>query len=134
MVDNDQAGRNGAEEAKREGLLLAADLTITNSPGMKDSEFEDLLDQDLYSSSILRIYNVDLNKGKFSLRKKKWTNRMQEAFVTSGQLWNDEVCNEVKTLIASLVEASPISAIKHQYRGPIDALVVRGPQLVVQGN
>lgn len=124
IVDNDQSGRAGVNAAKLEGLLKSSDITFTTSPGMRDSEFEDLIDQTLYSSAINRSYNVDISKGKFSARKKKWTDRMRDAFLADGQIWDDSVCNEVKTLVASRVEANPLSALKCEYRGPIDALVL----------
>jgi predicted ATPase len=123
FVDNDNAGRSSADVAKREGLLKTNDITYATSIGMKDSEFEDLLDPALYSPAILRAYTVDLSKGSFSSRKKKWTDRIKDAFMASGQHWDDSVCAEVKTIVAAQVEAHPTTALKSEYRGAIDSLV-----------
>lgn len=124
MVDHDAAGRDGAEVAKREGLLTTADITYTTSPGMSDSEFEDLLDPALYVSAIKRTFNIDLSGRAFSSRKRKWSDRAKDAFVKGGQPWNDQVSQDVKTIVASLVEANPSAALKSEFRGPVDSLVV----------
>lgn len=124
FLDNDTAAIAAVKKATTEGLLVAADQTFATSPGMRESEFEDLYDLAFYREMIMRRYNVDLGSSQvFKKRKHKWTARVENAFQASGQLWDDGVCKEVKTYIADLVVENPEAALHAAYRSSFDALV-----------
>jgi putative ATP-dependent endonuclease of OLD family len=123
FVDHDDAGRSGAKRAKLEGLLTDADVTFASVPGRRDTEFEDLLDLELYADSVFRKYNVDLRLGTFSRLRSKWSDRLSHAFIAAGQTWDDSVEQSVKNLLAEAVEANPKNSLKHELRGPVTSLV-----------
>ena len=71
--------------------------------GMVQAEFEDSIDLEIYRRVIIDEYGVDLNTGKMRNRTKIWSNRLKEIFEENGKLWNKEVENKVKYLVADCV-------------------------------
>lgn len=122
FVDYDAAGLQAVQNAEREGLLDSADRSFATSPGMRESELEDLFDFALYREMVRRRYNVDLNTATFRARRRKWTERVRQAFLSAGQHWDDQVCRQVKQQVAELVELKPDSALFDAWRSPLDAL------------
>jgi len=124
FLDYDPPALDAAKKAIREGLLTAGDHTFATSPGMKESEIEDLYNFDLYCPMIKRRYNVDLPASlAFRNRRKKWTNRVEAAFLSAGQVWDSVTSAQVKTQVAELVEAEPENALHPAWRSSFDGLV-----------
>jgi predicted ATPase len=122
FLDNDRAGQSAAANAELEGLLDASRRTFAICPGKAESEFEDLIDETLYESYLLRKYNVDLSTTNFSKSKAKWSERMKRAFRSAGQTWDVHVGKQVKSEIANLVEAGPEKSLHPSRAGAVDAL------------
>ena len=124
FLDHDQAAIGAAKKAVTEGVLIPSDHTFATSPGMKESETEDLYHVDFYREMILRRYNVDLSlSASFKRRSKKWTDRVHAAFLAAGQTWDESVCKQVKAQVAELVEADPSSVMHPMWRSSFDGLV-----------
>ena len=124
FLDHDQAAIGATKKAETEGVLNPSDRTFATSPGMKESETEDLYDISFYREMILRRYNVDLSLStSFKKRSKKWTARIEAAFLAGGQTWDESVCRQVKTQVAELVEADPSSAMHPAWRSSFDGLI-----------
>ena len=125
FLDHDLAAQTAVAKADNQGLSDPVDRTFATSPGMKESELEDLYDFALYRDIILKRYNIDLTASKtFKLRKRKWTDRVEAAFLAGGQTWDDSVCKQVKTQVADLVEANPIIALHVAWKSPMEGLVL----------
>jgi putative ATP-dependent endonuclease of OLD family len=122
FLDNDEEGRKAFEKARLDGILTEADVNFVICVGMPDSEFEDVLDVDVYSSLILNRYRVSLESPKFK-GNKKWSDRLKETFQNQGKQWSDRVESEVKSVVAEAVAASPSTALNAHKRASIDALV-----------
>jgi len=123
-LDYDQAARAAATAAETEGLCDPSDQTFAIVPGLHESELEDLYNPTVYTSMLLKRYNVDVNTSPtFKNRKHKWTDRVKSAFTTNGQRWDDKVSAQVKTQIAELVTANPTNALHPAWAGSLDALV-----------
>lgn len=122
LVDNDDAGRQAAQKARGLGLLSTAEENFTTVPGMKDSEFEDLLDPASYSPAILRTFGVDLTAKEFRHSKTKWSGRVRDVFVAQGKAWNDSIKTSVKTVVAMEVAQNPGSARHPARAASIEAL------------
>src|SRR5579862_279038 len=60
FLDNDRAGRAAADKAEAEGLATPADITHVICPGLDESEFEDMLDESIYSEFIKNKYGASL--------------------------------------------------------------------------
>lgn len=122
FIDNDKSGIESLQKCLQEGLLTNADYHLPTCPDRSESEIEDLFDVDLYRQSILDNYSVSLEHPKFK-GKRKWSERMREAFVNQGKPWDDKIEMQVKSRLADLAMRNPGSAIQSQRRGPIEALV-----------
>jgi len=122
LLDNDYAGRQSFKKAKDDQLLSVKDCTFTNCLGMKDSEFEDCLDLDLYKDSVLSKYGVDLSTKQFKTNN-KWSERMKATFMGQGKPWDDAIEKEVKYFVADLTLKNPQSALNPHKKNSIEALV-----------
>lgn len=122
LLDNDKTGVTAYEKALAAGLLSPADVTHVICPNLKESEFEDMLDENLYSGLLMNQYAVSVASPKFR-GKEKWSDRLRAAFLHQGKLWGTKVEMEIKAKLGELVAASPSKALNAYKRGPFDALV-----------
>lgn len=124
LLDNDAAGLACVKRAEAEGVLTPADRSFTTSPGMTESEFEDLIDIDFYRAAVKRSFNIDLGANAvFKKRKKKWTDRVGVAFNSGGQIWDETACKRVKQTVAELIQANPSNALHSAWRSSFEGLV-----------
>jgi hypothetical protein len=121
FLDHDKAGIDAAKRAELEGLLTPVDATFTVCNGMKESELEDLYDENLYANILLNKYGVSTASPKFK-GNAKWSDRAREAFRHQGKLWSDQIEMKVKADIADVAEASPGTALNSHKRASFDAL------------
>ena len=122
FLDHDACGLSASERAERDGLLLLADVNFTTCDGQKESEFEDMLDENLYATMLLNRYGVSTLSPKFK-GNSKWSDRLRETFKHQGKPWSDHIEAEVKAKVAELVEATPAAALNAHKRNSFDALV-----------
>lgn len=106
LLDNDSAGQEAAEKAIKKGVLRPSEVKFTICNGCPEAEFEDCLNPKLYSDLIKTEFSVDLNCNEFKNRKKKWSDRVRDAFLSQGSIWNSEVEERVKTIIANAIPNS----------------------------
>lgn len=121
FVDADQASIDACKRAEDLRLLAPISRTLATCPGLKESEIEDLIDADLYSGWVQDTFGVALG-AKFRSGKSKWSTRMQDAFKTAGQYWDQDVESRVKQAVASLVVDRPKEALHVKRAGAIDTL------------
>ena len=122
LLDDDDSGRAAYEKAERDSLISVASSTFTVCSGMPQSEFEDVLNVDLYKEEVLEQFGVDLSVAGFR-GNGKWSDRAKVAFEQNGKRWSDNVSMEVKACVANAVVKKPRSALNAYKRGAIDALV-----------
>ncbi len=123
LLDDDECGKKSFKEAERKSLMDVKDGVFTVVPGRKESEIEDMIVVDVYQEEILNKYGVDLSHNKFSKSKKKWSNKVREAFRDSGKQWDDEIEEEIKMLVAQCVMSFDGETIKKKVDGPINNLI-----------
>lgn len=122
FLDDDDAGRESFEHAKRESLLTQASASFAVCLGMIEAEIEDMYEPAIYADMIKHGYGVTLETPKFSSNK-KWSTRMSEVFRQQGKQWTDPVKAEVKAKIADLIAATPTAALNQHKRTAFDSLV-----------
>ena len=71
-------------------------------PLHKESELEDLYNQDIYKE-LLMENQIDISHSKFKNKARKWSTRLKELAVLSGQELSDETINEYKEKISQKV-------------------------------
>ena len=123
LLDHDKAGLQSYEKAKADGLILPADVTHVICPGLDESEFEDMLDEQLYADFLKNKYGASLASPKFK-GKRKWSDRLKAAFEHQGKLWSAKVEMQIKADIAELIGANPTKALNSHKKGSFDGLVV----------
>lgn len=122
FLDDDKAGHEAFEKARLEGLLNDADVNFSYCQGNRESEFEDLLNTDIYESLIFNRYRVSLQSPKFK-QKGKWSDRIKEVFLHQGKNWDERLEKELKFLISELVKSNPEKALNSNKKDSFDSLV-----------
>jgi len=122
FLDHDKCGIEAARAAELDGLITPADTTFTVCNGMKESEIEDIYDENLYANLLQHKYGVSTASPKFK-GTAKWSDRLYDTFRNQGKLWSDGVESKVKLDIAELVEANPGTALNIHKRSSFDALI-----------
>ena len=123
LLDHDKAGLLSYEKAKAEGLIVPADVTHVICPSLDESEFEDMLEEQLYAEFIKNKYGASLASPKFK-GKRKWSNRLRAAFEHQGKVWSGKVEMQIKADVAELVVGNPTKALNAHKKGSFDGLVV----------
>lgn len=125
LLDNDKAGHQAAERAINTGLIDDYQIRYSTCKGLKESEFEDCIKQQLYKNKIENEYKVDL-KHKVHGNKNKWSDRMKELFEDQGIYWNERIEKRLKEIVSSSIPddaQSKESLLITQKSGFIDGLV-----------
>lgn len=101
LLDNDDAGLRAKEIAMEKGFLSEGQIRITISQGMREAEFEDCLNSEVYAEKINEEYGINLNSFQtFRNNKKKWSDRVKDVFIAQGINWNVETENKIKLIVA----------------------------------
>ena len=91
---------------------------------MQESEFEDVLNFEIYGSAIEDKFVVYLDKKEIRNSGKKWYERVKDVFSKQGKLWNDKTEAEVNAVVAECVKQQPTNALNQHKRSSIDSLVL----------
>ncbi|MDQ7246996.1 ATP-dependent nuclease [Dongia sedimenti] len=122
LLDDDAAGREAVKKATEAKLLQIRDVTMTVTPDLKESEFEDLVDPRLYAEVIRRQYGVDLGADAFRKSRSKWSSRMEAVFKSQGKPFPDALLTEIKYAVSAAICESKTGFFLAHRRQPIDAL------------
>jgi len=74
------------------------------------------------SKKVLEKFGVNLGCPQFR-GNRKWSNRVGDAFLNQGKIWNKGAESKVKYLVAECVAKNPKAALNQHKRNSIDALV-----------
>ena len=121
-LDNDEPGRNAYEAAENDGQLVAKDCHHVICNGQHDSEFEDMINKDLYRQKILDVFGVELKPATFN-NSSKWSNRMRGTFLSQGKQWNKSTSQKAKYIVAELISNNPGIALNAHKKTSFDALL-----------
>ncbi len=120
FMDNDEAGTTAIADAIKRKYITPADFQYAIDPGKAKSEFEDLLDENIYLSAVRQEFGVEMSAT--TNKKAKWSDRVRKQFGDSGKKW-DDLEQQVKTVVAGCVSSHPENAIHPKKFGPIAALI-----------
>lgn len=123
FLDNDQAGQAAAAAAIAKGYLGKAEYMLSSCPGMKESEFEDLIEPTTYRDAVLAEFGVNLDTKGMKGVNAKWSVRVEREFVAAGKLWRDEDRAQIKDLVATKAELAGVSALSDHRRACFELLV-----------
>ncbi|MCP8710606.1 AAA family ATPase [Streptomyces sp. AC04842] len=125
LLDHDDSGLMAGSRARDAGLLSPKEETYTIVPSMKESEFEDMLNVELYKGEMSKTFGISLDVPDFKREKSKWSNRMAAAFRSQGKVYDASIGTQVKTLVSELVVANPDKSLQPRRSSTIDALCMQ---------
>ncbi|MFA6309253.1 MAG: AAA family ATPase [Clostridia bacterium] len=102
LLDNDDAGIQASNKAIANGLLDESQIKFTICNGTPKAEFEDCIKTELYKQEVSNKFSVSLNSSSFS-GKKKWSEKMKNAFLNQGATWNEDIEKKVKLIVAEAI-------------------------------
>lgn len=106
LLDHDTAGKDAADKAINKGVLHQKEVKFTICNGCPEAEFEDCLNPKLYLAAIQDGFNVNLNCKEFKNGRKKWSERVKDAFYSQGSRWDTGVEEDVKSVVAKAIPNS----------------------------
>lgn len=122
-VDKDQAGLAAVNSMISDGRLKMNQAQYVVSRGNNESEFEDLIRVEVYAEQFKREYGIDVEDKKFRVGKRKWSDRVRDAFEQQGRPFNEEFLRDVKIWLAKMVARSPVQSINEHKLESIKSLV-----------
>jgi hypothetical protein len=122
-MDNDDEGRRAIDGALHRNVLEPSDYNLATCQGMQNSELEDLLQLDAYSSIVQEKFGVLLDQPRFRSARAKWSDRVKDIFQVSGKMWNASVRMQVKRTVADACIQAGTNSLNPHHRGPIDTLI-----------
>lgn len=106
LLDNDKGWINAYDKAKDKWYILERDVSFLKCKWKKESEFEDIINENIYKEDILNELWIDINNSEFSRSKKKWSERMQDVADSQWKIRNDSVKNKAKNIVSEAIEKS----------------------------
>jgi predicted ATP-dependent endonuclease of OLD family len=127
LLDNDKAGREALEKAKKNSLIKDSQVKLTICNGSPEAEFEDCIRPEIYTQAIEDEYSVNLKCKEFK-RNAKWSDRMKSVFLSQGTEWTDATEKNVKMILANRVEHETSADLNkiliNEKAGFIDGLII----------
>lgn len=120
VLDNDQAGIQAFGQAKVNSLLSEKFTTMITCQGLRESEFEDMLNFNVYKG-ILNEYGVSITRPIPG--SDKWSTRVGKLFRENSKPFNDATKEEIKWKIALEVERDPQNALNQSQSSSFRQLV-----------
>ena len=124
FLDNDFEGQKAYKNAKNDNLIEVKNILFTNCSGMKESEFEDCINLDIYKEMISEEYGVDLSILPQFKNNNKWSIRLKNSFISSGKPYDETMEKEIKSkIVDEIKKEEKIDIILNEHkRNSIDAL------------
>lgn len=123
FLDDDDAGRKSIESAESSGALEISEYTLASCQGMRDSEFEDLIEFKVYEEKIKEDYGVILSCKPFNNNRYKWSDRVKECFQKQGKIWSTAIESRVKDTVAKEAVSAGLAGLNPHRRSVVDAFV-----------
>jgi putative ATP-dependent endonuclease of OLD family len=130
LLDHDQAGRLAFQNAIDQSLLTISRTTYTQCKDMRDSEFEDWLNESVYEPIIKRKYGEIISSVHYRNHRDKWSSRIENAFAKLGKPWSKFVEMELKLEVAKEVAKQPGSALKTKNKSAFVGMVTALEQML----
>ena len=122
LLDDDKAGHDACNAAVKDAVIAIEDVVFTSRLGKDESEFEDLICDDIVEKIALANYRVKLSDIPQGFKKKKFSVRAEAAFKKAGRAWNDQVKMAFKSKISSECELLGLRCIDPDRRTPLETL------------
>lgn len=105
LLDNDKAGIEAYDKAKKNGVIKDSEVRFTICNGLPEAEFEDCLKVNVYADVIKEEFGVDVRSSVFR-GNEKWSERIKQTFLSQGMRWTDMIERKVKLVVANAIPES----------------------------
>lgn len=134
ILDRDDAWKIACKAAMDKWYLSIKEHTLAWwSSFVWESEFEDLINLNLYQQIIIDEYWVDLDHADFKNKSKKWSERVKIIFTKNWKLWDDDIKEELKSIVAESIKLKPESAIAEENM-EFFKLIINSVELLISKN
>ena len=103
LLDNDEGWKIAYEKAKKSWLLNDKNVRFTNCEWMKESEFEDCINENIYKDKIFEAYSIDITKWKKKYNNKKWSEKMENIFFANWKPRSDSIKDRLKVIVSNSI-------------------------------
>jgi len=110
------------EAALKDNVLTQDDIVLTKRLGKTESEFEDLVKDEIVADIVRIRFKADRNKIPSSMEKRKFSDRVKAAMKLAGRPWNEQAKMAAKAAIGQKCEELGLLAIADDRRGPFETL------------
>lgn len=114
LLDNDSAGVEAVNKALASKVIQNKDYNLTSTPGLPESELEDLYNIREYKSDFFDEFGVDIGKSAPGPKKLKWSDRTKRIFESSGKVWTKDIKDDTKHWLARFAAANPNKIIREE--------------------
>ncbi len=108
VLDSDNAGIEKAREAQQSLEISNKRFRYFTIPNYRETELEELYNQDLYKQYLMETWQVDITDSRFKNKSKKWSKRVEELATYSGQMLNEEQINLIKKELSNMCSGKSI--------------------------
>lgn len=131
LLDNDDSWISSHTKAIFDWNLNVKEATMVICKWKKESEFEDLLDFNIYKDKIELAYWVDIDCDDFKKWNEKWSKRIEKTFRARGIIVDDKIKNELKAIVANSIKWSEDIALMDSNRLIFDTLVKSVEKMII---
>ncbi len=111
FFDHDKEAKRKINDAIKDESLNSTDYTYSVCSGMKQAEFEDCIDPNIYRSEVLKKFKVELDFTGISDENSKWSDRVGQCFLKTGKELDKKTKQDIKKFIVSCIEMNPSNAL-----------------------
>lgn len=109
FVDDDESGRQIINNMKSNRNIEDSEYTILRMMGVTNSEIENMIDPDVYADAIERKYGIPKDTiAQIKESKAEWKCFMHDLFREQGKEWNEDIVDDLKTIVSQSVKNSDI--------------------------
>lgn len=124
FLDNDNASKKKVDIAIDERLINQRDLYLTNSLSKKESEMEDLLNDEILIETIKSMYEFDVTDRLSISEQKKFSDRVTDILRSYGKLIDSKQLNKIKMNMSDKIsKQESINFINDQSIGILNAML-----------
>lgn len=116
IVDNDSVATSVINNLLSKKELSQKEYQLITVSGYnKETEIEDIINEDLYAEILRDNYMIDIKKEEiFKRHDLKWSSRLSMVFKKNGKILDVDTENDIKAIIANVVISNPLSKILKQ--------------------
>lgn len=120
LLDNDSSGICCVNQAIAKNAIRHSDYYLIRVGGKNESEIEDILNLEKFNDEFFTEFGVNISNFSPRMKKKKWSDVMEDIFLSNHKIWNDSVKSCLKNKVAKIASENIEHVIIESRIHPID--------------